>query len=112
MKNWYVGQKIVCTDRIRNCRPPTEGYVETFPVANNIYTIRQIVVMPSNNNEIGFYLNEIHNKPQIYVEGTIEVVFWDGFFRPLVDLDKDVDISIFKKILDDVNNSVKAPEKA
>ena len=87
-------------------------YTGDMSILDDGTQIRQIVVMPSNNNEIGFYLNEIHNKPQIYVEGTIEVVFWDGFFRPLVDLDKDVDISIFKKILDDVNNSVKAPEKA
>jgi hypothetical protein len=47
-------------------------------------------------------LEEIVNRPSVYVEGTFEPSFNFSHFRPLVD--RPTDISIFTRILGDVRS--------
>src|SRR5579863_2434483 len=101
MRDWYVGQKIVCVNA-----GPIAGlrnrFVDRHLVEGKVYKIRQILVfkfISGNKSEerLAFRLKGI--VPHL-INGT-EYAFFHGRFRPLdPDEDEDIDISVF---LDDLH---------
>ena len=107
MRDWYVGQKIVCV----NAQPIgglRNRFVDEYLVEGKVYTIRQILVFKfiSGNNcgeRLAFRLDGI--VPHL-ING-IEYAFFHGRFRPLEPSeDEDVDISIFLAGLAEVNSGL------
>jgi hypothetical protein len=105
MRDWYVGQKIVCVnaqpiDGVRN------RFVDEYLREGKIYKIRKIIgfnfKFPAKNEErLAFRLDGVVP----YLIGGIEYAFFHGRFKPLEDQDEDqeVDISIFLNGLRQVN---------
>jgi hypothetical protein len=107
MKNWFIGQQIVCIDVFtRELKRLEQQYGDTYkgiivPQLNGIYTIREIIKYP-NDEELGFLLQEIKNKKYDYkISGLSEPTFNETAFRPFVE--KKTDISIFTEILNKAN---------
>jgi hypothetical protein len=108
MRDWYVGQKVVCVDA-----KPIGGlrnrFVDQHLREGKVYKIRQILVfkfMSGNKCEerLAFRLEGI--VPHL-INGT-EYAFFHGRFRPLEpgDEDEDIDISIFLDDLRKVNSGL------
>ena len=105
MRDWFVGQKIVCInaqpiDGVRN------RFVDEYLREGKIYKIRKIVgfnfKFPQKNEErLAFRLDGIVP----YLIDGIEYAFFNGRFKPLEDQDEDqdIDISIFLNGLRQVN---------
>jgi hypothetical protein len=110
MRDWHVGQKIVCVnaqpiDGVRN------RFVDEYLREGKIYTIRKIIgfnyrFADKSEEKLAFRLEGI--VPYL-IQGT-EYAFFHGRFRPLEDQDEDqdVDISIFFDALRKVNEGVVA----
>jgi hypothetical protein len=108
MRDWYVGQKIVCV----NAQPiggVINRFVEAYLREGKIYRIRKILGF---NYRFG---NKIEEKIAFRLEGIVpyliegtEYAFFHGRFKPLEnhDLDQDVDISIFFEALRKVNEGL------
>lgn len=108
MRDWHVGQKIVCVnaqpiDGIRN------RFVDEYLTEGKVYRIRKIVPFSfrfSDRSEerLAFRLEGI--VPYL-IEG-IEYAFFHGRFKPLEDQDEDqkIDISIFFDALRQVNEGL------
>ncbi len=108
MRDWYVGQKVVCVDA-----QPIGGlrnrFVDQHLREGKVYKIRQILVfkfMSGNKCEerLAFRLEGI--VPHL-INGT-EYAFFHGRFKPLEpgDEDEDIDISIFLDDLRKVNSGL------
>jgi hypothetical protein len=108
MRDWYVGQKVVCVDA-----KPIGGlrnrFVDQHLREGKVYKIRQILVFKfiSGNKceeRLAFRLEGI--VPHL-INGT-EYAFFHGRFRPLEpgDEDEDIDISIFLDDLRKVNSGL------
>ena len=105
MRDWYVGQQIVCVkaqpiDGVRN------RFVDEYLREGKIYKIRKIIgfnfKVPAKSEErLAFRLDGVVP----YLIGGIEYAFFNGRFKPLEDQDEDqeVDISIFLNGLRQVN---------
>ena len=108
MRDWYVGQKIVCVnaqpiDGVRN------RFVEKFLDEGKTYKIRKILAFnfkfaEKSEERLAFRLEGIVP----YLIDGIEYAFFHGRFKPLEDQDDDqeVDISIFLKGLRQVNEGL------
>jgi hypothetical protein len=108
MRDWYVGQKIVCVnaqpiDGVRN------RFVEKFLDEGKTYKIRKILAfnfkfVEKSEERLAFRLEGI--VPNL-IDG-IEYAFFHGRFKPLQDQDDDqeVDISIFLNGLRQVNEGL------
>jgi hypothetical protein len=108
MRDWYVGQKIVCVnagpiDGLRN------RFVDEYLIEGKAYKIRQILVFKFMTGEkcqerLAFRLKGI--VPHL-INGT-EYAFFHGRFRPLEpgDDDEDIDIAIFLDGLGKVNSGL------
>ena len=108
MRDWYVGQKIVCVnaqpiDGVRN------RFVEKFLDEGKTYKIRKILAFnfkfaEKSEERLAFRLEGIVP----YLIDGIEYAFFHGRFKPLEDQDDDqeVDISIFLNGLRQVNEGL------
>jgi hypothetical protein len=108
MRDWYVGQKVVCVnaqpiDGVRN------RFVDEYLREGKIYVIREIVEFtyrfPDRSEQrLAFRLEGIVP----YLIGGLEYAFFSGRFEPLEDQDENhqIDISIFLKALDQVNQGL------
>lgn len=108
MRDWYVGQKIVCI----NAQPIAglrNRFVDEHLKEGKVYKIRQILVFRfiswnKHDERLAFRLSGI--VPHL-INGT-EYAFFHGRFRPLEpgDEDENVDISIFLESLCKVNSGL------
>ncbi len=107
MRDWYVGQKIVCV----NAQPIAglrNRFVDEHLREGKIYKIRQILVFRFMHDDkceerLAFRLEDI--VPHL-ING-IEYAFFHGRFRPLEPGDdEDIDISLFLDDLAKVNNGL------
>jgi hypothetical protein len=109
MRDWYVGQKIVCV----NAQPISglrnrNRFVDEHLIEGKVYIIRQILAfkfMSGNkfSERLAFRLEGI--VPHL-INGT-EYAFFHGRFRPLEPGDdEDIDISIFLDGLAEVNRGL------
>jgi hypothetical protein len=107
MRDWYVGQKIVCV----NAQPISglrNRFVDEHLIEGKVYIIRQILAfkfMSGNkfSERLAFRLDGI--VPHL-ING-IEYAFFHGRFRPLEPSDdEDIDISIFLDGLAEVNRGL------
>ena len=108
MRDWYVGQKIVCVnaepiDGVRN------RFVDEYLREGKVYRIRKIVgfnykFADRSEERLAFRLEGI--VPYL-IEG-VEYAFFHGRFKPLEDQDEDqqIDISIFFDALRQVNDGL------
>ena len=108
MRDWSVGQKIVCVnaqpiDGVRN------RFVDEYLREGKIYKIRKIVgfnfKFPHKSEErLAFRLEGIVP----YLIDGIEYAFFNGRFKPLEDQDdaQEIDISIFLDGLRQVNDGL------
>jgi hypothetical protein len=108
MRDWYVGQKIVCVnaqpiDGVRN------RFVDEYLTEGKFYKIRQIMgfnykFADKSEERLAFRLEGIFPRP---VDG-IEYAFFHGRFKSLEDEDEDqdIDISIFLDGLREVNEGL------
>ena len=110
MRDWYVGQKIVCVnaqpiDGIRN------RFVDEYLVEDKVYRIRKILgfnyrFADGSEERLAFRLEGIVP----YLIDGIEYAFFHGRFKPLEDHDEtedeDIDISIFLDGLRQVNEGL------
>ena len=108
MRDWYVGQKIVCVnaqpiDGVRN------RFVDEYLREGKVYRIRKIVgfnykFADRSEERLAFRLEGI--VPYL-IEG-VEYAFFHGRFKPLEDQDEDqqIDISIFFDALRQVNEGL------
>jgi hypothetical protein len=108
MRDWYVGQKIVCVnaqpiDGVRN------RFVDEYLREGKVYKIRKILGFNyrfTNRSEerLAFRLEGIVP----YLIDGIEYAFFHGRFRPLEeqDADQQIDISIFLDALRQVNEGL------
>ena len=105
MRDWYVGQKIVCVNA-----QPIDGvinrFVDQYLREGKVYKIRKILgfnfrFCERSEERIAFRLEGIVP----YLIDGIEYAFFNGRFKPLEDQDEDqeIDISIFVKGLREVN---------
>lgn len=116
---FYVGQKIVCINDDWSNWKDSDAINETVPnrpVKGQKYTIREIKIITYLNIESsgikmitpGILFQEITNPTWLWDSGEIgEYYFWHKRFAPLEEKKKDTDISIFRTILDNVNNKIK-----
>jgi hypothetical protein len=105
MRDWYVGQKVLCVnaqpiDGVRN------RFVDEYLREGKIYKIRKILefnyrFVDKSEERLAFRLQGIVPYP---IDG-IEYAFFHSRFRPLEDQDEDqeIDISIFLDALREVN---------
>ena len=105
MRDWYVGQKIVCVnaqpiDGVRN------RFVDEYLCEGKVYIIRKILGFNFRFSErsearLAFRLEGIVP----YLIDGIEYAFFHGRFKPLEDQaeDQEIDISIFLDGLREVN---------
>jgi hypothetical protein len=108
MRDWYVGQKIVCV----NAQPIAglrNRFVDEYLREGKVYKIRQILVFKylasqKCDERLAFRLEGI--VPHL-INGT-EYAFFHGRFRPLEpgDVDEDIDISVFLDDLCKVNSGL------
>jgi hypothetical protein len=120
VRDWYVGQKIVCVNA-----QPIDGlrnrFVDEYLTEGKVYKIRQILVFKYISRDkcderVAFRLEGI--VPHL-ING-VEYAFFHGRFRPLEPGDdaEDVDISVFLDGLWQVNSGLirfqdeEAPELA
>ena len=108
MRDWYVGQKVVCVnaqpiDGVRN------RFVDEYLREGKVYKIRKILefnykFVDRSEERLAFRLEGIVPYP---IEG-IEYAFFHGRFKPLEsqDVDQQVDISIFLDGLRQVNEGL------
>jgi hypothetical protein len=108
MRDWYVGQKIVCLNA-----QPIEGlrnrFVDQHLREGNVYKIRQILVFKfvsccRLDERLAFRLEGI--VPHL-IDG-VEYAFFHGRFRPLEQRDgeEDINISIFLDDLRKINSGL------
>ena len=108
MRDWYVGQKIVCVNA-----EPIDGlrnrFVDEYLREGKVYRIRKIVgfnykFADRSEERLAFRLEGI--VPYL-IEG-VEYAFFHGRFKPLEDQDEDqqIDISIFFDALRQVNDGL------
>ena len=108
MRDWYVGQKIVCVNA-----EPIDGlrnrFVDEYLREGKVYRIRKIVgfnykFADRSEERLAFRLEGI--VPYL-IEG-VEYAFFHGRFKPLEDQDEDqeIDISIFLDGLRQVNDGL------
>jgi hypothetical protein len=105
MRDWYVGQKVLCVnaqpiDGVRN------RFVDEYLREGKIYKIRKIIgfnyrFVDKSEERLAFRLEGI---VPYRIDG-IEYAFFHSRFRPLEDQDEDqeIDISIFLDALREVN---------
>ena len=108
MRDWYVGQKIVCV----NAQPISglrNRFVDEHLIEGKVYIIRQILAfkfMSGNkfSERLAFRLEGI--VPHL-INGT-EYAFFHGRFRPLEpsDDDEEINISVFLDDLRKVNSGL------
>ena len=91
-----IGQKVVCRDV--EIDPLWQWRGEILPQAGEIYTIRDLSL---TNNKVWLRFEEITNPPLHYNTGFEECKFPHFYFEPLIE--KEIDISIFTRILDESN---------
>jgi hypothetical protein len=108
MRDWYVGQKIVCVnaqpiDGVRN------RFVDEYLKEGRIYRIRKILpfnfkVGDKSEEKLAFRLEGIVP----YLIDGIEYAFFHGRFKPLdgQDESEEIDISIFFDALRQVNEGL------
>jgi hypothetical protein len=108
MRDWYVGQKIVCVnaqpiDGVRN------RFVDEHLREGKVYKIRKIVgfnfrFSERSEERLAFRLEGIVP----YLIDGIEYAFFHGRFKPLEDQDEDhkIDISVFLSGLRQVNEGL------
>jgi hypothetical protein len=108
MRDWYVGQKIVCVnaqpiDGVRN------RFVDEYLREGSIYIIRKILgfnfrFSERNEERLAFRLEGVVP----YLIDGIEYAFFHGRFKPLEDQDEDqaIDISVFLNGLRQVNEGL------
>jgi len=108
MRDWYVGQKVVCVnaqpiDGIRN------RFVDEYLKEGKVYRIRKILPFnfrfaESSEERLAFRLEGIIP----YLIDGIEYAFFHGRFKPFEEQDEDlkVDISIFLDALRQVNEGL------
>jgi len=108
MRDWYVGQKIVCVNA-----QPIDGlrnrFVDEHLREGKVYKIRQILVFKF------MYNNKDQERLAFRLEGIvphlingIEYAFFHGRFRPFEtgDDDEDIDISVFLEDLRKINSGL------
>jgi len=78
MKDWHVGQRVVCISEFEMKKIDIHNTI--FPCRGQILTIRQIIL---GYNSVSFLFEEIVNKAQEWLEGLSEASFRDFRFRPL-----------------------------
>ncbi len=108
MRDWYVGQKIVCVnaqpiDGVRN------RFVDEYLREGKVYRIRKILgfsfrFAEKSEERLAFRLEGVVP----YLIDGIEYAFFHGRFKALEDQDKDeeIDISIFLSGLQQVNEGL------
>jgi hypothetical protein len=108
MRDWYVGQKVVCVnaqpiDGVRN------RFVDEYLKEGKVYRIRKILgfnykFADRSEEKLAFRLEGI--VPYL-IEG-IEYAFFHGRFKPLEDQgeDQEIDISVFLDALRQVNEGL------
>lgn len=117
MKDWYVGQKIVCIDdQLRaNAKRNMLGvdFILKYLRVGKIYTINSISIVKYDTHtaeQVAFLLEGIdtnysnNNWPSIDKFGERDYHFVSSRFRPLEDDVDKIDISLFQGLLDDVNS--------
>jgi len=108
MRDWYVGQRIICVnaqpiDGVRN------RFVDEYLREGRVYRIRKILgfnykFTDRSEERLAFRLEGIVP----YLIDGIEYAFFHGRFKPLEDQDEDqqIDISIFMDALRQVNDGL------
>ena len=108
MRDWYVGQKIVCVnaqpiDGVRN------RFVDEYLTEGKVYKIRKIIPFnfrftERSEERLAFRLEGIVP----YLIDGIEYAFFHGRFKPFEHQDDDqkIDISIFLNALRQVNEGL------
>ena len=92
-----IGQRVVCIES----GLPARNF-PNVPRAGRIYTVRS-VFFDDFRKRVGIHLAELVNQPTLTRDkGMFEVGFAAKCFRPVVE--RKTDISIFVKMLDEVNN--------
>ena len=111
MRDWFVGQKIVCVnaqpiDGVRN------RFVDEYLKEGKVYRIRKILPFrfrfaERSEERVAFRLEGIVP----YLIDGIEYAFFHGRFKPLEDQDDDeaIDISVFLNALQQVNEGLFVP---
>ena len=108
MRDWYVGQKIVCVNA-----QPIEGvrnrFVDEYLREGKVYRIRKILgfsfrFAEKSEERLAFRLEGVVP----YLIDGIEYAFFHGRFKALEDQDEDeeIDISIFLSGLQQVNEGL------
>jgi hypothetical protein len=108
MRDWYVGQKIVCVDA-----QPIDGvrnrFVDEYLREGKVYRIRKILgfsfrFAEKSEERLAFRLEGVAP----YLIDGIEYAFFHGRFKALEDHDDDeeIDISIFLSGLQEVNEGL------
>jgi hypothetical protein len=108
MRDWYVGQKIVCVNA-----QPIDGvinrFVDQYLLEGKVYKIRKIIgfnfrFSARSEERLAFRLDGIVP----YLIDGIEYAFFNGRFKPMEDQDEDheIDISIFVNGLREVNEGL------
>lgn len=82
--SFHVGQRVVCVDGSPHAYFPHVKH----PVAGDPYTIREVVPYDDGT---GVLLEEIVNDPTYTKDGFIEPTFIDDRFRPLDDLEQQLE---------------------
>jgi hypothetical protein len=108
MRDWYVGQKIVCVNA-----QPIDGvinrFVDQYLLEGKVYKIRKIIgfnfrFSERSEERLAFRLEGIVP----YLIDGIEYAFFHGRFKPMEDQgeDHEIDISIFVNGLREVNEGL------
>ena len=94
--SFHVGQQILCVnDQFSRC-PYWRRAVQTFPIINSIYTIREIREGYGDQfGLIGFCFYEFINPQTHFARGEVEPAFISKHFRPV----RKTSIELFKKML-------------
>ena len=79
MKDWHVGQRVVCVSDFVDKKD--DIYTTIYPTKGQILTIRSVDI--EGDEEIGLRFEEIVNKKEYWNRGYLEASFIDHRFRPL-----------------------------
>lgn len=93
---FHVGQKVTPK---RDAPWPDRGVGEMLPQFGEVYTIIEIEGHPTGP---GLRFAELRNTPRHYKGGFCEVMYCAAEFRPVVDNKRETDISVFKKLLNNI----------
>lgn len=100
--NFQVGQKVVCVEHPCDLECHSEDI--SVPQYGAIYTVRQVLM---EEGDVWLLLNEIRNKPDVFIDGSGEPCFHHEVFRPVVERGTEKGMSILRGLLNKRNQTVR-----